>query len=234
MSSNKSCKTRSSSKRGGSSSMELLLGQLHWPCFASGRSVEVFELLMEVQADPFQPDAEGRTPFLECARVGNCSFMALLLKGSRGTVLLDMDRECKTALHYAAEAGKKEAIQLLLKAGATVEALDLQGRSAASYANEAGHDEVVAMIAEAMSDELLEEMFMDEADGAAPSNPGTTMPGHAAPNAPNSDEELPGLSDDPGLEIPEEEHLQGRLHQGASRHLSPEASYGPGHRLQSL
>eukprot|EP00913_Durusdinium_trenchii_P002324 g2146.t1 len=212
---------------------------------------------MEVQADPFQPDAEGRTPFLECARVGNCSFMALLLKGSRGTVLLDMDsrgegcgsggsvegpqredRECKTALHYAAEAGKKEAIQLLLKAGATVEALDLQGRSAASYANEAGHDE-------AMSDELLEEMFMDEADGAAPSNPGTTMPGHAAPNAPNSDEELPGLgharllanvrfcqedwtvpSDDPGLEIPEEEHLQGRLHQGASRHLSPEAGKG--------
>lgn len=42
----------------------------------------------------------------------------LLLKGSRGMVLLDMDRECRTALHCAAQAGAKQAVELLLKAAA--------------------------------------------------------------------------------------------------------------------
>ena len=34
-------------------------------------------------------------------------------------VLLDMDRECRTALHCAAQAGAKQAVELLLKALAT-------------------------------------------------------------------------------------------------------------------
>lgn len=198
-------------------------------CQREDATSEVFELLMEAQADPFQPDSAGMTPFLECAKVGNCDFMTLLLKGSRGMVLLDMDRGCKTALHYAAQAGQKEVVDLLLKAGMSVEAMDLEGHSAAYYANEAGHDEVVAMIAAAMSDDLLEEIFVNadpESQASAPSN------GAHAPDY-QMEEDWTVPSDDPGLEIPEEEHLQTRLQEGV-RHLSPEANFGPGHRLQSL
>jgi len=192
-------------------------------CQREDATSEIFELLMEAQADPFQPDADGRTPFLECARVGNCDFMTLLLKGSRGMVLLDMDRECKTALHYAAQAGHKDVIDLLLKAGMSVEAMDLEGHSAAFYANEAGHDEVVAMIAAAMSDDLLEEIFVDDGPKLSPAV------NHDMFDEMEDDWTVP--SDDPGLEIPEEEHLQSRLQEGI-RHLSPEANFGPGHRLQ--
>eukprot|EP00434_Breviolum_minutum_P041022 symbB.v1.2.036481.t1/scaffold5160.1/size30249/3 len=151
--------------------------------------------------------------------------MTLLLKGSRGMVLLDMDRECKTALHYAAQAGHKDVIDLLLKAGMSVEAMDLEGHSAAFYANEAGHDEVVAMIAAAMSDDLLEEIFVDDGPKLSPAV------NHDMFDEMEDDWTVP--SDDPGLEIPEEEHLQSRLQEGI-RHLSPEANFGPGHRLQSL
>lgn len=209
-------------------------------CGREDATREVFALLMEAQADPYQPNAEGVTPFLQCARAGNCTFMMLLLKGTRGAVLLDMDRSCRTALHHAAQAGHKDAVQLLLKAEARVEAIDCSGRMAAALANEAGHDEIFAMIAEEMSDQALEAVFAD----AAPESHCSETVGREAPEpretAPPAEEDWDVPLDDPGMmDIPDEEHLQTRLHPSGrydvNRHLNAnEVLHGPGHRLQSL
>eukprot|EP00439_Symbiodinium_sp_Y106_P013535 s3620_g1.t4 len=209
-------------------------------CSREDATREVFALLMEAQADPYQPNAEGVTPFLQCARAGNCAFMMLLLKGTRGAVLLDMDRSCRTALHHAAQAGHKDAVQLLLKAEARVEAIDCSGRMAAALANEAGHDEIFAMIAEEMSDQALEAVFAD----AAPESHCSETGGREAPEpretAPPAEEDWDVPLDDPGMmDIPDEEHLQARLHPSGrydvNRHLNAnEVLHGPGHRLQSL
>uniref|UniRef100_A0A7S4WDI4 EF-hand domain-containing protein n=1 Tax=Alexandrium monilatum TaxID=311494 RepID=A0A7S4WDI4_9DINO len=133
-------------------------------CSAPTATREVFIMLMEAQADPTQRDMTGKTPFLECAKSGNVQVMGALLRASRGVALADVDDANRSALHWAAHEGQQQAVELLLKANADADAADLEGNTAADLARVAGHIQVAQMLAEAMSDEALDE-FMEQAGG---------------------------------------------------------------------
>eukprot|EP00931_Biecheleriopsis_adriatica_P075296 TRINITY_DN49199_c0_g1_i1.p1 TRINITY_DN49199_c0_g1~~TRINITY_DN49199_c0_g1_i1.p1 ORF type:complete len:901 (+),score=230.23 TRINITY_DN49199_c0_g1_i1:45-2705(+) len=215
-------------------------GALAMLCRREDASREVLASLMAAQADPYQPDSAGVTPFMECARTGNVSFMKLLLNGTRGLVLLDTDRQSRTALHHAAQAGQREAAELLLKAGedaSLADAMDLDGCMAASLARDAGHTDLSAMLAEALSDDALEQ-FLAQGSQSIP-------PESASPEVP-VDQDWAACSDEEidesfHMDIPEEEHLQERINRkdggqpgGLHRQTEATRGHGPGHRLQSL
>mmetsp|Transcript_16923 Transcript_16923/g.54748 ORF Transcript_16923/g.54748 Transcript_16923/m.54748 type:complete len:826 (-) Transcript_16923:126-2603(-) len=113
-------------------------------------------MLLEASADPIQRDKTGMTPFLECVKAGNCEMMMLLLKGTRGYVLRDLDDHQRSALHWAAKEGQVETVELLLKAGGDADALDADAHTAADVARAAGHSQLAGTLAEALSDEALE------------------------------------------------------------------------------
>lgn len=113
-------------------------------------------MLLEASADPIQRDKTGMTPFLECVKAGNCEMMMLLLKGTRGYVLRDLDDHQRSALHWAAKEGQVETVELLLKAGGDADALDADANTAADVARAAGHSQLAGTLAEALSDEALE------------------------------------------------------------------------------
>ena len=58
-----------------------------------------FEAWLVRHSDTGLPE-EGRTPFLECARAGNCSFMAY---GRQGLQLLGWGRDTHTSMHIHVE-----------------------------------------------------------------------------------------------------------------------------------
>jgi len=113
-------------------------------------------MLLEASADPIQRDKTGMTPFLECVKAGNCEMMMLLLKGTRGYVLRDLDDHQRSALHWAAKEGQVETVELLLKAGSDADALDADAHTAADVARAEGHSQLAGTLAEALSDEALE------------------------------------------------------------------------------
>lgn len=142
-------------------------GALSFCCQQKKVGHEVVALLLEAQADPSQPDDSGMTPFLECARHGNCAVMILLLRATRGVVLNDTDIRRRSAIHWAAQGGQTEAVELLLKVEADPEALDMHGLTAAAVARTAGHLDLSAKLAEILSDEALEEFMAEAGEGHA-------------------------------------------------------------------
>jgi len=214
-------------------------GALAVLCRHEDAATDVLVMLMEVQADPYQPDSAGVTPFLECARSGNRSFMKMLLKGTRGAVLLDMDRTGQTALHFAAQAGKSDAVELLLQAKADADVVELSGLTPAGLARKAGHMELTAMLAEAMGDDAVEELLAEDSQAEAHGQPSSVgeVPDVRSAHDEGSEWEVP---DDESftMDIPEEEHLQDRFGRQVGQNVAgvdrQGRFLGPGQRLQSL
>mmetsp|Transcript_109672 Transcript_109672/g.333451 ORF Transcript_109672/g.333451 Transcript_109672/m.333451 type:complete len:481 (-) Transcript_109672:207-1649(-) len=161
---------------------------------------EVVIMLLEAQADPTQRDASGATPFIQCAKSGSIGLLKLLLNATRGAVLGDADDDNCSALHWAAQEGRSEAVEVLLKAGADADAADVKGQTPAAKARDADHMEVVQMLAEAMSDAALDE-FMG---GDSPSSKGHMDGDDLA-------------EDGEDTEIPQEDSVQGRINREIPR-----------------
>jgi ankyrin repeat protein len=93
-------------------------------------------LLLQKGADPVAQDAEGMTPLLYAIRQHNKGIVILLLENgaARGADSADLDlndpgliRDLMGGIHYAVDTGNREAVRLLLAAGADVEEHDTQG-----------------------------------------------------------------------------------------------------------
>lgn len=71
------------------------------------------------------PDDGGRTPLIECSRIGVPAMSTMLLE--HGAYLMGKDKRGNTALHIACMFEKIEIVELLLGAGADVNCQSLSG-----------------------------------------------------------------------------------------------------------
>ncbi|TRY97207.1 hypothetical protein DNTS_013710 [Danionella cerebrum] len=111
--------------------------------------VGVTALLLRHGADPSLNDNQGQTALTLAARQGNVGVLQVLLEWVKQhgptaqTILEHADSEGWTALRSAAWGGHKEAVYLLLEAGAEVDRCDSDGRTALRAAAWGGHEEIL-------------------------------------------------------------------------------------------
>lgn len=80
-------------------------------------------------------DQEGRLDLLDAARDGQVDSVLAILQDTADSRLMDQrDENGCTALHWAADRGQHEVIQILLDKGATIDACDNDGLTALQYA----------------------------------------------------------------------------------------------------
>ncbi|XP_016398403.1 ankyrin repeat domain-containing protein 50-like [Sinocyclocheilus rhinocerous] len=114
--------------------------------------VDVAALLLCRGADPLLNDNQGQTALTLAARQGQVGVLQMLLEwvqeqGSKSpaaqALLEHVDSEGWTALRSAAWGGHKEAVRLLLEAGAEIDGCDSDGRTALRAAAWGGHEEIL-------------------------------------------------------------------------------------------
>ncbi|XP_017540718.1 ankyrin repeat domain-containing protein 50 [Pygocentrus nattereri] len=114
--------------------------------------VDVTALLLCHGADPSLSDLHGQTALTLAARQGYVSVLQILLEWAQDqgcdtpavrALLEHVDSEGWTALRSAAWGGHKEAVKMLLEAGAEVDGCDPDGRTALRAAAWGGHEEVL-------------------------------------------------------------------------------------------
>uniref|UniRef100_A0A9J8APR5 Ankyrin repeat domain 50-like n=1 Tax=Cyprinus carpio carpio TaxID=630221 RepID=A0A9J8APR5_CYPCA len=114
--------------------------------------VDVAALLLCRGADPLLNDNQGQTALTLAARQGHVGVLQVLLdwvreQGSKRptaqALLEHVDSEGWTALRSAAWGGHKEAVRLLLEAGADIDGCDSDGRTALRAAAWGGHEEIL-------------------------------------------------------------------------------------------
>lgn len=113
---------------------------------------DVVALLLCRGADPSLNDNQGQTALTLAARQGHVGVLQVLLdwmqeqgcESPAARALLEhADNEGWTALRSAAWGGYKEAVSLLLEAGAEVDGCDSDGRTALRAAAWGGHEEIL-------------------------------------------------------------------------------------------
>jgi len=109
--------------------------------------VHFFLLLLLIALAPSRDELLS-TDLLEAARRGDLATITRLLDESDDAVRQHDERNC-TALHFAAAGGHLEAVELLLDAGAELEAADVDGDTPLLWAAHAGHVEVAALLHDA-------------------------------------------------------------------------------------
>ena len=92
---------------------------------------DIAQALLEHKADVDQAVGNGRTPLLQAAGQGRTGMVRLLL--AHGAAIAPRFAG-ETALHEAAMADDAESIQLLLKAGADLNAKNREGKTALQVA----------------------------------------------------------------------------------------------------
>jgi ankyrin repeat protein len=98
----------------------------------------VIRFMLESGADVNGQSAEGNTPLMDAAIMGNTEAVDLLLH--RGAVVdLPNKSHHNTALHAACFKAHEGAVRLLLAAGASTTLEDSRGRSAMDFATEPRH-----------------------------------------------------------------------------------------------
>jgi len=113
---------------------------LHWA--VQRNDVDLVSRLLKAGARVNVKNAFGSTPMFEAALAGNAALLERLL-AARGDVE-SPNADGQTALMVAARTGQVEAVRLLLKRGASVNATERwHGQSALMWAVAQGHAEVV-------------------------------------------------------------------------------------------
>ena len=104
--------------------------------------VEVVSLLLEHGADPSQASPQNWSPLHEAAVTGKPEIVVLLLgKGARPRVMETQNHG--TPLHVACFQGNLRICEMLLKAGADVNARDRERLTPLFHAKDQGHAELV-------------------------------------------------------------------------------------------
>lgn len=135
------------------------MSPLHW---AAGRKPNVVRLLLEHGADVNLVHHLGRTALHSAARMGCIESISILLEygadtnayspdNSQRTTILpkyshDVEKSGCTPLICASEYGREDAVRLLLKAGADVNAVRIDGKTALSCAMGSGNVEIVEIL----------------------------------------------------------------------------------------
>lgn len=112
--------------------------------------VDITALLLCRGADPSLSDNQGQTPLTLAARQGHVGVLQIMLDWIQDqgcdtvrTLLEHADSEGWTALRSASWGGHKEAVKMLLEAGAEVDGCDPDGRTALRAAAWGGHEEIL-------------------------------------------------------------------------------------------
>lgn len=112
--------------------------------------VDITALLLCRGADPALSDNQRQTPLTLAARQGHVGVLQVILdwihdqQSDTGRTLLEhADSEGWTALRSASWGGHKEAVKMLLEAGAEVDGCDPDGRTALRAAAWGGHEEIL-------------------------------------------------------------------------------------------
>lgn len=112
--------------------------------------VDITALLLCHGADPSISDNQGQTPLTLAARQGHVGVLQVILDwiqdqgcDTAQTLLEHADSEGWTALRSASWGGHKEAVKVLLEAGAEVDGCDPDGRTALRAAAWGGHEEIL-------------------------------------------------------------------------------------------
>ncbi len=107
----------------------------------------VSRMLLEQGADPAAPDPRGYPPLLIAARLGNWDILNLLAEaGVYKDIHVNVrDDRGRTALHYAVEAEKADAVRLLLNAGSNPDTKDGEGQSPRLLAGLEGNPDITSL-----------------------------------------------------------------------------------------
>lgn len=107
---------------------------------AKNGSPRAFAALLKRGADPSARANDGVTPLHLAAkcRSENSTAIAVLLMKTRQSMVHDIDNIGTTALHQAAMGGSAKMVDLLLKHGAHVRAVDYSGAEPLHYATQTG------------------------------------------------------------------------------------------------
>lgn len=120
-----------------------------WPAEKPETFMETLEYYKKSYADELAGFAalDDKRKALHCAcRKGNTFLAKQLIKGGWDVNFIDQDNNAETPLHCAASAGLIEMVQLLLKNGAHMDALDKKGLSALSRALIEGYGDIAALL----------------------------------------------------------------------------------------
>jgi len=106
---------------------------------------EILQLLLDANADPNIVDSKFRgTPLLAATLGGKVSNVKILLDGGANPFWTFGSR--RTILHVAAQDGIPDLVELFIKRGVDVNALDDQGRTAAYWAACNGHIDAIKVM----------------------------------------------------------------------------------------
>lgn len=103
------------------------------------------KILLDAGADKEATDAEGFTPLLYAAAKQKFGAMELLLNGG-ADINAKTTKSGATALHYAANKGWREGVELLLSRHANTKIENILGLTAADLARERRHSDVADLI----------------------------------------------------------------------------------------
>lgn len=127
--------------------------RLHQLCQFHANELGEMEILLRAGADPNVRNAHNKTPLALAIEGNNLRVAALLLKHQAAQVVRDGDGDIVfSAVHYAAEKGRKDALTLLLKnkGGKTASLfLGKAQKTALMLAVDNQHEEVVEVLAKA-------------------------------------------------------------------------------------
>lgn len=140
---------------------------LHWA--AQDGHERLAEKLLELKVSTNAPDACGATPLMIACFNGQTRIVEALLQ-DRSTDVQQGNFFLSTALHYAAQRGHAQVIELLIEAKAKADAMDRHSDTPLSWAAQNGHLDAVKKLLELKADPLLDNNASEDPMSLAKAN----------------------------------------------------------------